>query len=352
MGGQQEMDAEAAAALRDPDERRQEIGQLLRQCRELVDDHHESGQRFSGARTPVLGEITGRGGAQQPLSTADLRVEAHERSLGQPVVEIGDHTDDVGKMHTRVECRTALEVDQHERQVVGTNASGERHHERPQQLALAGARGARQETVRAVTYEIELDDTVGRSTDRCHQRRVGSSGGPAAGDRRRVERSADFAQREVGRQPDLVEIGGLGVDERCESAGGVERGDTADPGEVQWGLPDAVVVPPLGSSAGAEFENSAADRGHGRIAAVTTMHAAAVVSTKRRSAPVRTARAAGTSVITTVGRVTALTRSPSTVASGATTFAAGLVTECGSQVVHSHSHRRSLTTTSCQSAGP
>ena len=86
--------------------------------------------------------------------------------------------------------------------------------------------------------------------------------------------------------------------------------------------------------------------------AVTTMHAASAVSRKRRSGPVRTARAAGTSVITTVGRVAASARSPSIAASGVTTVAAGPVAECDSQVVHSHSHRRSLTTTSCQSAGP
>ena len=143
LGGQHEVDAEAATALGDADERRQERRQLGGEGGELVDHDDQPGQRRPTGHGPVLGEVGGAGRPQDPLPPADLGLQADERPLGEPVVEVGDHADGVGQVGAGVERRPALVVDEHERQVVRARPGGQRDDERPQQLALAGARSCR-----------------------------------------------------------------------------------------------------------------------------------------------------------------------------------------------------------------
>ena len=75
---QDEVDAEAAAALGDADERAQEVGKIGGERRELVDDDHQAGEG-SAAAGAVVGQVAGAGGAQQVLATAHLGVEARQR---------------------------------------------------------------------------------------------------------------------------------------------------------------------------------------------------------------------------------------------------------------------------------
>ena len=178
LGGQHEVDAEAAAALGDADERRQERRQLRGQGGELVDHDHEARQRRSARLGPVGGEIGRADLPQQLLAPPHLGVQAAQRPLGQAVVEIGHHADGVRQLGAGVERRPALVIDEHEREVVGAVARRQRHHERPQQLALAGPGRAGEERVRAVPDEIDVDDPVGSQPERHRRRRIGSARPP------------------------------------------------------------------------------------------------------------------------------------------------------------------------------
>ena len=57
--------------------------------------------------------------AQRALPVLELGLEAAERPLGEVLVEIGDHADGVRQRGALVERAAALEVDEHEREVVG-----------------------------------------------------------------------------------------------------------------------------------------------------------------------------------------------------------------------------------------
>ena len=141
LGGQHEVHAEAPAPLRHADERGHELGQVLREGGQLVDDDDEARDRHRPGPRPVGGEV-GRAGRPQELLTApELGVEAAQGSLGQALVEVRDDAGDVREARTGVERGAALVVDEHEGEVVGRRADREPGDERPQQLALARAGG-------------------------------------------------------------------------------------------------------------------------------------------------------------------------------------------------------------------
>ena len=181
LGREEEMDAEAAAALGDPDERREEVGQFLGEGGELVDHHDEPGKWF-GCVAPVHGEVVGSNGAQQPFAPSDLGVEADERTLGEALVEIGHDPDGVGQPGAGVERGTALEVDEHERQMLGAHRRGERHDQRAQEFALAGAGGSGDEAVGAVAHEVDVDGPIARAPDRGAERGIGPGAVPSPSD--------------------------------------------------------------------------------------------------------------------------------------------------------------------------
>ena len=184
LRGEHEVNAEAATALGDRHERAQEVGEFLGQRRELVDDHHQTRQRF-GDGAAVGSQVIGSSGPQEQFAAAHLGVEAHQHPLGQTVVEVGHHTDRVREPRAGVERRAALVVDEDHRDEVRARTGRERHDERAQQFALARARGAGDQAVRAVAYEIDVNHAVGRHSEAGDRCRVAASLLPASCDRRR-----------------------------------------------------------------------------------------------------------------------------------------------------------------------
>ena len=72
LGGEHEMHAERAAALRDGDQAAHEVGQLVGERGELVDHDHQPGERLApGARRYAV-EVGDAGGGEQPLAPAQL----------------------------------------------------------------------------------------------------------------------------------------------------------------------------------------------------------------------------------------------------------------------------------------
>src|SRR3546814_3582509 len=85
------------------------------------------------------------GVAQHALAGLQLGLQAAQGALGEVLVEVGDHADGVGEAGARLERGSALEVDQHEGEVVGVGGCGQPRHHAAKQLRLAGAGGRSEE---------------------------------------------------------------------------------------------------------------------------------------------------------------------------------------------------------------
>ena len=139
-----------------------------------------SGGRAGTARQSVRSTApTDRSSRSRRRSSASRLTQ---RPLGESVVEVGDDADGVRQLGAGVERGAALVVDEHEADVVGAAASGERGDEGAQQLALARAGRAGDQRVRAVAGEVDLDDAVGGRAEDGDGRRVGTGRAPRRGD--------------------------------------------------------------------------------------------------------------------------------------------------------------------------
>ncbi len=144
------MDAERPAPLGDVDDPGDELGHLLLEEGELVDDDDQARRCHVGPPLLELRQVLAAVLAQDLLATAELGVERDERPPGQVGVEVGEEADRVRQLDAVLERRAALVVDQHERQGRGRVGGGERSDVALQELALAGPRGAGGQAVRAV----------------------------------------------------------------------------------------------------------------------------------------------------------------------------------------------------------
>ena len=120
-----------------------------------------SSERMS--RAPGLG--------QHPLAMAQLGTQAQHGALGLAFIEIGDDARHMRQVADRLEGRTALEVDEEERNPVGGIRAGEPRQPREQEFALAAARRTGDECVRTVLHEIDDERPVPCRADRDRERR-------------------------------------------------------------------------------------------------------------------------------------------------------------------------------------
>ena len=111
------MHAQTAAALSHADECVQEVRLLCDECCELVDDHHQARQQYVGNGGAQRCEIGSAVVAQDSFPSAQLRVQAAQGTVGEVVVEVGDHADHVRQRSAGIEGGAALVVDQHEAEV-------------------------------------------------------------------------------------------------------------------------------------------------------------------------------------------------------------------------------------------
>jgi hypothetical protein len=126
------VDAEAAPPLGHADQGVDELGQLGLEGGELVDDDEQAGHGLGQALAQVVGQVGGPDVAQRALTVLELGLEAPQGALGQVLVEVGHHADRVGQLGALVERAAALEVDQHEREVVGVDGGRQPGDHRPQ----------------------------------------------------------------------------------------------------------------------------------------------------------------------------------------------------------------------------
>ena len=253
---QHEVHPEAATALGDPDERRQETRDVLRHRRELVDHDHQAGQRRA-TTGPVLAEVGGTDGTEELFATRQLRLEAHQGALGETPVEVGHHPDGVRQRAAPVERGAALVVDQHELQMGGRHAGGEADDHRAQQFALARSRSSRRSSAcgpsrsrsSSTTPSADAPTTTARggsSPPACHASTIVATPRPRTLGMQRAER------QRCGHPGDRVgHILGVGESGECEGDAPGDRFAEAGDQDVVDGRivrPAAVRSTPLGPS--------------------------------------------------------------------------------------------------------
>ena len=161
LGGQHEVDPEAAPPSGDVDQRAEEVRELGGQRGELV--HHDHQPRRAVDEVP---EVAHPRVAQARLPFPDLGPQADEQPLAQPGVEIGDDPRDVGQPGAGIEGAAALVVHEDEGHGRRRVAVGQGRDPGPQELALARTRRAGHERVGAVDDQVHRDDAVGADAQR------------------------------------------------------------------------------------------------------------------------------------------------------------------------------------------
>ena len=170
LGGQDQVDAERAAALGDVDQAGDEVGQLADHRGELVDDDDQPGHRRQGRVSPRAGRRSRRcpwrppppagargDAARRPATPAPARPGGVSRSVTMPTV--------CGSRSQSCEGGAALVVDEHEGQGVRAVRDRERGDQRLQQLGLAGTGRARDQAVRPVAAQVDAERAVHRLTE-------------------------------------------------------------------------------------------------------------------------------------------------------------------------------------------
>ena len=235
---QQQMHAETSAALGDAEKSPDEARLRHREAREFIDNDDQPRESTGVVQRPVPGEVARAGIPQQSLATTQFGLEAAQRPRRQPVIEVRHEANGVRQIRAGVERRATLVVHEHERDVVGTRACGETHHEVAQQFTLAGAGRAGEQTVRPVGDEIDLDHAVGRDTDRRTRRRIAAARRPqrrdTSGVRGRVATDfvgEQFDHGDLGRQCRAT-VAGFGVDETSDRGSGLEGAVGRDSGDL------------------------------------------------------------------------------------------------------------------------
>ncbi len=277
LRGEQQVDAERPADAPDLDEHVDEVRPVGEQLGELVDDQDQTGQRGerhpgrAGALVvPRRGIVAGL--AQQLLTPGQLALDGAEHAVDQRllVLQVGDHGGGVRQPVQRGERRATLVVDQHEVQDLRVVGHRERHHQRAQQLRLAGTGRADQQAVRAHAVlrgllQVQLDRTaVGADADRHTQTVAIGPVRPHVGqlDLVRIVHLEQLGEPHVLRDRGLVTVGRRGEPQRRQLArehldlrqpervgpadlGGTVHGRTGD-GAVRGDLQDhrAVVEQP------------------------------------------------------------------------------------------------------------
>jgi hypothetical protein len=216
-----EVQAERPPLRGEPHEVGQQGGVLVGERPELVDDDDEP--RHPLPAPMELRDVLDPRGGQHLLTSPQLRGERGERARGARGVEVGEDGRDVGERAERSERGPALVVDQHEPEQVGRGARRERRQPRHEGLGLAGPGRPRQQGVRAVADEIDLDHAVAVASDRHPEPRRRR---PPAHHRRPGERADELVEEDAVRQ---VAVRMCAVVDRAE--------EPAEPGR-----PDAVVL--------------------------------------------------------------------------------------------------------------
>ena len=155
-----------------------EVGELLGEDAELVDDDHQPryrGERgLVGPQPLVCLETRDSLGREQPFAPTQLRRQGRQRPGREVAVQVGDHAHHMRKAGAATERRPALVVDEQEGQLVRPVRQRQRADQGLQQLRLPGAGRPRDEGMRPVDGEVDHHRPVdGHAEDRRRRRADG-----------------------------------------------------------------------------------------------------------------------------------------------------------------------------------
>ena len=145
-------------------------------------------------------------------------MQGAQGTIGQMLVEVRHHTDDMGQAGACVERRASLVIDQHEREVIGARTGGQPHDQSSQQFALASTGCSRHQGVRAIPVEVDIDYPVACHTDHCAWWRIDARGDPGRSNRRGLVRRQQRKQVDVVRNPARSAEGVLRVDQATQTS--------------------------------------------------------------------------------------------------------------------------------------
>ena len=162
---QDQVQPQRPSALGDVHDAVHELGHLLHQRRELVDDDHEA-RRAVGVPGLLQGhQVLGLLSLQQVLAVPQFGPQRGQRPPHQVWRQVRDQAHRVGQLDAIGEGCPALVVDEEERQPVGTVGSSHAQHPGLQELRFARARRAPDEGVGAVLAQVEVERGSARVTD-------------------------------------------------------------------------------------------------------------------------------------------------------------------------------------------
>ena len=190
------MDAERASALGDVDHAVDELGDLLYERRELVDDDQQSGHRLRVRVAVEVGDVLGVVAPEDVLAMAQLGAQRLERAADEMLVEVGDEADAVRQLGAALEGGATLVVDEQERHPPRAVRRRERQYPRLQELALARSGRATDERVRPVHVQVERERVARAVPDHRAQR-----------DAVAAQRLA--GERRIARRPALDDLAGI-----------------------------------------------------------------------------------------------------------------------------------------------
>ena len=166
LRGQDEVHPQGPSSLGDGHQAGDERGQFLGQGGELVDHDDQPGELHLLREGGDVGDGMGR---QDRLPAGELGAERPQGARGALAVEVGDQADGVRERGRLGEGGAALVVDEQERAPVRRMAQRQRGDQGLQQLGLARTGGARDQGVRALAAEIDLDGAFRGPSHRRHE---------------------------------------------------------------------------------------------------------------------------------------------------------------------------------------
>ena len=161
LRGEDEVNAQRTADARRADELGHELGLVGLELGELVDHDDEVRQgRWGLARlvaADVVADMVDLRLGEKPLTALELGFDGLERALDLAPVDVGDGSGKVRQIAQLVGHAAALEVDDHERDLVGMEQRGNREDIGLENLGLARAGRAGHKPVGAVGLVVKVE---------------------------------------------------------------------------------------------------------------------------------------------------------------------------------------------------
>ena len=142
-------------------QRRQDIREVLRQHRELVNHQQQARHRLRRVCRQIILNVvhTLASSSKQALTTVHLRLQRLNSAVSQLSIQVAQSTNRMRQTLTRLKRRTTLKVNQNKVQTARIVVRSQTRHQRTQKLALTRTSGTTHQTVRTVLHQVQRERT-------------------------------------------------------------------------------------------------------------------------------------------------------------------------------------------------